>query len=168
MLRKKLIRRFDSRYELSTATWPALAAEEHSDTAHRSMTTTRSTASRGKERTAPRIDAKLVVSVELGESSYVGFTENLSQQGVFVSTQAPQQIGARVYLLIALPDLALVHAEGTVRWTRAASKSKGISAGVGIHFDNLSALDSVLISDFLRARQSSLLGDTEGMRLRSA
>jgi uncharacterized protein (TIGR02266 family) len=157
MLRKKLIRRFDSRNELSTATWPTLAPEGQSDFAERS---------RARERTAPRIEARLVTSVELGESSYVGFTENLSQEGVFVSTQAPQRVGARVYLLIALPDLALVHAEGTVRWTR--TKSKGISAGIGIHFDKLSALDSVLISDFLRARRSSLMDDAEGMRLRSA
>jgi uncharacterized protein (TIGR02266 family) len=124
--------------------------------------------SHGKERGAPRFDVRLVVSVEIGDGSFVGFTENLSQEGVFVATQAPQRVGAAVQLLIALPDLALVHAQGTVRWTRSYSKSKGISAGIGIRFDKLTALDSVLIHDFLRARQSLLLDDADGLRLRSA
>jgi uncharacterized protein (TIGR02266 family) len=158
MLRKKLIRRFDSRNELPTATWQALPARPESDFAERSPS---------KERGGPRFDARLVVSVELAESSFVGFTENISQEGVFVATQAPQRVGATVQLLIALPDLALVHAEGTVRWTRSYSKANGISAGMGIRFENLSALDAVLIQDFVRARGSSML-EYEGMRRRSA
>ena len=158
MLRKKSIRRFDSRYELPTATWQALPSKPESDLAERSPS---------QERGAPRFEARLVVSVELGESSFVGFTENISQEGVFVATQAPQRVGATVQLLIALPDLALVHAEGTVRWTRSATKSSGVSAGIGIRFENLSALDAVLIQDFVRARGSSML-EYEGMRRRSA
>lgn len=157
MLRRKLIRRFDSRDELPAALTPTLPPK--SDFRE---------GSRGKERVAPRFEARLVVSVAVGESSFVGFTENLSQEGCFVATQAPQRVGATVQLLIALPDLALVHAEGTVCWARSSSKSKGISAGMGIRFARLSALDSVLIHDFLRARQSLLLDDADGLRLRSA
>jgi uncharacterized protein (TIGR02266 family) len=159
MLRKKLIRRFDSRHELSTATRPTLPAKAESHVAERS---------RGKERMAPRLEARLVASVEIGQSSFVGFTENISREGVFVATQAPQSVGATVLLLIALPDLALVHAEGTVCWTRSGSKSKGISPGIGVRFEDLSALDAVLIEDFVRARRSSLLECDEGMRRRSA
>jgi len=159
MLRKKSTRRFDSRYELKAATWPTLPPKPESGFAERSPS---------KERGVPRLEARLVVSVEVGESSFVGFTENISREGVFVATQAPQSVGATVQLLIALPDLALVHAEGTVRWIRSSSKSKGISAGIGIRFENLSALDAVLIHDFVRARRSSLLEYPDGMHRWSA
>ena len=159
MLRRKLIRRFDSRDDLPTATHTIIPPKSESHFAERS---------RSKERETPRLAVRLVVSVEVGESSFVGFTENISREGVFVATQAPQTVGATVHLLIALPDLALVHAEGTVCWTRSSSKTKGISAGIGIRFQNLSALDAVLIQDFVRARQSSLLEYTNGMRRRSA
>ena len=123
MLRKKLIRRFDSRDDFGLASWPMLAPKSESDFAERSHAKW--------ERRAPRCEARLVASVELGDCSFVGFTENLSQEGVFVATQAPQMVGATVHLLIVLPDLALVHAEGRVCWTRTSSKSKGISAGMG-------------------------------------
>jgi uncharacterized protein (TIGR02266 family) len=159
MLRKKLIRRFDSRNELSRATWATPPSKNESDFAARSPS---------KERAEPRLEARLVASVELDESSYVAFTENLSRAGVFVATQAPPNVGATVHLVIALPDLALVRAEGTVRWIRNSSKSKGVSAGMGIRFENLSALDTVLICDFVRARRSALLDDGDGMHLRSA
>jgi len=159
MLRRKLIRRFDSRDDLQTATRTTIPPKSASHFAERSQS---------KERGTPRVAVRLVVSVEVGESSFVGFTENISREGIFVATQAPQTVGATVHLLIALPDLALVHAEGTVCWTRSSSKSKGISAGIGIRFQNLSALDAVLIQDFVRARQSSLLDYSDGMRRRSA
>ena len=159
MLRRKLIRRFDSRDDLQTATRTMIPPKSAAHFAERSQS---------KERGTPRLAVRLVVSVEVGESSFVGFTENISREGVFVATQAPQMVGATVHLLIALPDLALVHAEGTVCWTRGSSKSKGISAGIGIRFQNLSALDAVLIQDFVRARQSSLLEYNDGMRRRSA
>src|SRR5687768_12519539 len=123
MLRRKLIRRFDSRYELSTATWPTLPAKTESDLIDGWPS---------KERGVPRFEARLVASIELDEGSYVGFTENLSQAGVFVATQAPQKVGAMVNLLIALPDLGLVRAQGIVRWIRRSSASDTVSYGSGI------------------------------------
>jgi uncharacterized protein (TIGR02266 family) len=155
MLRGKLIRRFDSRYDRSTgpvSTLPPPSTERPAS----------------KERNVPRFEARLVASVEVDDSSYVGFIENVSQDGVFVATQAPPRVGAAVSLLIALPDLALVRAQGTVRWVRQPSNSDRAPAGMGIRFERLSALDAVRIYDFLRARQSSILDDGEGMRLRSA
>jgi uncharacterized protein (TIGR02266 family) len=97
----------------------------------------------------------------------VGVTENVSEAGVFVSTQARPAIGSEVSLLIALPDLALVRAQGTVRWLRSASPLEGRHAGMGIRFDHLSPLDAVRIHEFVQARQSKKL-ETEGACLRSA
>jgi uncharacterized protein (TIGR02266 family) len=153
MLRKKLIRRFDSKDELAGVHGPATAAKTDGDDAERAT---------NGERGSRRLGARLVASLELDESSYFGFTENLSEDGIFVATRAPQKVGATVSILIALPDLALVRAQGTVRWTRRPSDAKGVAAGLGIRFESLSALDAVRIHDFLQARQSSLVDDTEG------
>lgn len=118
------------------------------------------------ERAAPRYEARLVVSVEVGDDAYVGFTENVSESGVFIATDAPQRIGAEVNLLIALPDLALVRARGTVRWLRAPGQ-KGVGAGMGIRFDRLTPLDSVRIHEFVLGRRSRMI-TAQGASLRSA
>ena len=151
MLRKKLIRRTDS---IPTTRWWAPPDAAHKDEGAPEA-----------EREAPRFEARLVASVEIADSAYVGFTENLSASGAFVATQAPPEVGATIHLLIALPDLALVRAHGTVRWLRPASK--GRSAGMGIRFEQLSALDAVRIHEFVNLRQSKIL-DEDGVHLRSA
>jgi uncharacterized protein (TIGR02266 family) len=152
MLRKKLIRSFVSKDEVATTKASTTPAKTDGDGADRTTNGARG---------ARRLGARLVASLELDESSYFGFTENLSEDGIFVATRAPQKVGATVSIVIALPDLALVRAQGTVRWTRRPSDAKGVSAGLGIRFESLSALDAVRIQDFLQARQSSLLDDTD-------
>ena len=117
------------------------------------------------ERANPRYEARLVVSLEVGDDAFVGFTENVSESGAFIATEAPQRVGEEVNLLLALPDLALVRTRATVRWVRPAKK--GQPGGVGIRFDQLSPLDAVRIHEFVRSRQSRLQ-TTEGARLRSA
>jgi uncharacterized protein (TIGR02266 family) len=122
--------------------------------------------SENNERTAPRYEARLIVSIEVGDDAYVGFTENVSESGLFVATEAPQQVGAEVNLLIALPDLALVRARGTVRWLRAPG-TKGVVAGMGIRFDQLTPLDAVRIHEFVLGRRSRMIM-AQGASLRSA
>jgi uncharacterized protein (TIGR02266 family) len=123
--------------------------------------------SENSERADPRYEARLVASLDIGDAGYVGVTENLSESGIFVCTTARPAIGSEVSLLIALPDLALVRAHGTVRWLRSASPLEGRPAGMGIRFDQLSPLDAVRIHEFVQARQSKKL-ESEGPCLRSA
>ena len=108
-----------------------------------------------------------MASLEFEDTAHVGFTENLSESGVFVSTHAVAPVGTEVSLLIALPDLALVRAQGTVRWLRDGSPTEGRTSGMGIRFDRLAPLDAVRIHEFIRGRQSKRI-DTDGLSLRSA
>ena len=155
MLRKKLIRRFDCRLDLP-AQRAAVAKSEGAA----------AQASEINERAAPRLEARLVASVEADSDCHVGITENLSEGGAFVATRAPRNVGDEVSVMIALPDLALVHARGTVRWVRTPSKRNGMSAGMGIRFERLSPLDAVRIQDFVATRRSMLFDDTTGVRRR--
>jgi Tfp pilus assembly protein PilZ len=123
--------------------------------------------SKNSERANPRYEARLFASLDIDGAAYAGFTENLSESGVFVSSHALPPVGAEVSLLIALPDLALIRAQGTVRWLRAGSALEGRTSGMGIRFDQLSPLDAVRLHEFVRARHSKKL-DSEGSSLRSA
>jgi uncharacterized protein (TIGR02266 family) len=156
MLRKKLNRRFDCRFDLFNQR-PTLGKIDGA---------TAKKADDVNERATPRLEARLVASVEADVGCHVGITENLSEGGAFVATRAPQNVGDEVSLMIALPDLALIHARGTVRWLRTPSKGNGMSGGMGIRFERLSPLDAVRIQDFLATRRSMLFDDTTGVRRR--
>lgn len=154
MLRKKSIRRFDCRLDVPTL-WPRVAEKPNGRAAN---------AATPSERAAPRLEARLVASVERPNGCHVGFTENLSEGGVFVATRAPHHLGDEVNLLIALPDLALIRARGTVRWLRPPCQKNGTSAGMGVRFERLSPLDAVRIQDFMATRGSLLLDEANGVR----
>jgi uncharacterized protein (TIGR02266 family) len=156
MLRKKLIRRFEGQFKFPTPR-PPLPDKSVSAAAKKADV---------NERAAPRLETRLVASVEVDAVCHVGFTENLSEGGAFLATRAPQNVGEQVSLIIALPDLALVRARGTVRWVRKPSKTNGMSAGMGIRFERLTPLDAVRIQDFVATRRSMLFDDTTGVRPR--
>jgi uncharacterized protein (TIGR02266 family) len=156
MLRKKLIGRFDCRFELPTQSPPVTQKADGGTAKPENL----------NERTAPRLEARLVATVEAPAGCHVGFTENVSEGGTFVSTKAPQNVGDEVSLVIALPDLALIRARGTVRWLRAPSKRNGMSGGIGIRFERLSPLDAVRMQDFLATRRAMLFDDETGVRRR--
>jgi uncharacterized protein (TIGR02266 family) len=108
---------------------------------------------RGERDERPRrLDVSLMVSVDSESNFYVGFTENLSDGGVFVATHAPRPIGCSVDLLVALPDQAPIRAKGTVAWLREYAETIDAAPGMGIRFDQISPEDVKRILEFGRAR----------------
>jgi uncharacterized protein (TIGR02266 family) len=114
---------------------------------------------RAAEGMARRTEVELVVSVESESNFYAGFTENLSECGVFVATHAPLQIGSAVEVSVTLPENETIRARGTVRWLRPYSESSGIAPGMGVRFDRLSAQDSARIQAFCEARAPMFFDD---------
>jgi uncharacterized protein (TIGR02266 family) len=113
------------------------------------------------ERRRPRIEVTLMVTVESESNLYVGFTENLSEGGVFVATHALRKIGSAVDLVIELAQGPTIHANGTVRWLRQYSEVNETVPGMGIRFDHLSSEDARRLHEFAKARQP-LFFDDEG------
>ena len=66
---------------------------------------------------------------------FTGFTENLSEGGVFVATLSPPPVGERVLLQISVDGGEPVACEGEVRWIR--TDEEGNFTGCGIQFVNL-------------------------------
>ena len=113
----------------------------------------------GFPRRPPRLEVRLVVSVESESNFYAGFTENLSESGVFVATHAPLGIGSAVDLWIYLPHKEPICARGTVRWQRRGSGAGDTAVGMGIRFDRVSAQDTVRIHEFAQARAPMFFDD---------
>lgn len=113
------------------------------------------------ERQASRVEVRLVVSVETESNFYTGFTENLSQGGVFVATHAQKSIGSSIDLVISLPDQPIIRAKGTVRWLRPYSETNDAVPGMGVRFEQLTEEDARRIHDFARGRQPMFFDDDD-------
>jgi len=99
-----------------------------------------------------RFEVSLLVGVESESNFYVGFTENLSEGGVFVATHSLKGVGAECDLMILLPDQSTICATGRVRWIRQYSGAEGTHPGMGIRFDQICERDVELIREFTRSR----------------
>jgi uncharacterized protein (TIGR02266 family) len=110
--------------------------------------------SSGPRRRFDRLPAELEVSVFSDSNFYVGFTENLSEGGLFVATYFVRPLGSAVELSVRVPgsDTPIV-LRGTVRWLREYSPTSDGHPGMGIQFDALHAKDKALIAAFLAKRE---------------
>ncbi len=96
-----------------------------------------------------------VVELEVGISSesnfYIGFTENLSEGGVFVATYTSKPIGSKVEVVLSFPNGEEMRVPGVVRWLREAT-SEGWP-GLGVQFESLTEGDEKNIRKFLSLRE---------------
>jgi uncharacterized protein (TIGR02266 family) len=106
-----------------------------------------------------RVEVTLAVGIENESNFYAGFTENMSECGVFVATYALLRVGTKIDLSITLPNGAEIRAIGTVRWLRQYSESNGTSAGMGIRFDRISSRDAALVQEFTESRAPMFFDD---------
>jgi uncharacterized protein (TIGR02266 family) len=104
-------------------------------------------------RAHPRHEVQLEVCASCESNFYLGFTENLSEGGLFMATFALQPVGASIDLTLCLPDGGEpVQLSGFVRWVRDYSPSSNVSPGMGIQFDCLDDMTATRIRYFLVQR----------------
>jgi uncharacterized protein (TIGR02266 family) len=101
------------------------------------------------------------IEIEVGIASqsnfYLGFTENLSNAGVFVATYASKPIGERVEVALAFPNGEQLKVHGFVRWLREATSDGW--PGMGVQFESLSPQDETTIRKFLSLRDPLFYDD---------
>jgi uncharacterized protein (TIGR02266 family) len=102
---------------------------------------------------------RLVVDIDTESNFYLGFTDDLSEEGVFVATHAPRSIGSKVDLAIVIAGSAPIRTTGTIRWHRPWSEVSDSFPGMGIRFDDLSGDDAARIRQFAKAREPMFLDD---------
>jgi uncharacterized protein (TIGR02266 family) len=105
------------------------------------------------QRAANRRNIELEVSLMSESNFYVGFTENLSETGVFVATYLARPLGSKVEMSVRIlgrdEPIAL---RGEVRWIREYSPTSDGCPGMGIRFDAISDEYRAEIAQFLGRR----------------
>jgi uncharacterized protein (TIGR02266 family) len=105
-------------------------------------------------RSEPRFNVELEVSIFSDSNLYLGFTENLSTGGLFVATHILRPIGSSVEMSVRFPGRPEpLRLRGQVRWIREYSASSDAWPGMGVRFDTLGAEDEALMREFLRWRE---------------
>jgi uncharacterized protein (TIGR02266 family) len=93
-----------------------------------------------------RVFARVGLNVEVNMRSentfFTGFSENISEGGLFVATEAPYEIGERLDLSLSVMGDESKTLTGIVRWVRPGGTSGGLPAGMGVQFVDLD--DAVL------------------------
>ncbi len=118
-------------------------------------------ASPGAERRQqPRAFLDTDISFESDSNFYTGFTEDISDGGLFVATYNLKPVGTVVEMSFRLPNGAILNIQGIVRWVREPRDEKNAPhPGIGLQFQNLSEQDKKAISDFIKAREPILYAE---------
>jgi uncharacterized protein (TIGR02266 family) len=103
---------------------------------------------------------KYVTQVHLGSDSnfYTGFSNNVSEGGLFVATHVMPNHGSIVELEFSLPDGGPpIQVEGEVRWTCDVTASE--RPGIAFRFRNLKDADRQRIEAFVALRETMFLDE---------
>ncbi|MEJ7731329.1 MAG: TIGR02266 family protein [Polyangiaceae bacterium] len=104
-------------------------------------------------RSHDRASLSLEVTLEGENNFFTGFTENISEGGLFVATHMARKVGERVVIDLTLPGVpAPVRAECEVRWLRMYSETSDAPPGMGLRFISLSDEGKASITEFVTRR----------------
>ena len=98
------------------------------------------------------------IDTEIGFQSesnfYTGFTEDISEGGLFLATFDCRPVGSMLYINFTLPNGELVSVEGIVRWVRDYNRSTpDTTPGMGVQFTSLAEEHRSAINRFLTQRE---------------
>jgi len=88
-------------------------------------------------RASTRVPLKVEVNLQSEDTFFTGFSENISEGGLFVATDAPFQIGTKLTVQLSLMGKVAEKLSVVVRWVRPANASGGLPAGMGVQFEGL-------------------------------
>jgi uncharacterized protein (TIGR02266 family) len=111
-----------------------------------------------ERRQVPRVEAVFDVTLESEHNFFTGFSENLSEGGVFVAAWAfsngsPPVHGDRIHLTFTLPDGgSAIEVTAEVRWARAHNELSDTPPALGLRFLDLGDEHRQRIEGFVRSR----------------
>jgi uncharacterized protein (TIGR02266 family) len=109
--------------------------------------------SRAERRTAHRVDLAVDIGFESDTNFFTGFSEDLSDGGLFIATYQTLPVGTSLGVSFVLPDGHAIKCTATVAWVRESrDKSADVKPGMGVHLQGLSSSDSEAIHRFLHER----------------
>jgi uncharacterized protein (TIGR02266 family) len=100
-----------------------------------------------------RVELETEVTLNGPTNFYTGFTEDISNGGLFVSTYDIRPIGTEVEVSFSLPSGHIVNVCGHVRWLRdPIEPDEDSRPGMGIMFKELLPEDQVAVETFIKSR----------------
>jgi uncharacterized protein (TIGR02266 family) len=113
-------------------------------------------------RTSYRVHAQVSVSANSAHNFFTGFTTNISEGGLFVSTYQLKPVGTEIGLTLKLEGGPEMEVVGTVRWVRDTSdREDSLPPGMGLQFTNLDEEGQARINDFINYRRESIFYDLD-------
>lgn len=107
-----------------------------------------------ERRKTPRVAMAVGVGFQSDTNFYTGFTEDLSEGGLFVATYAVEAIGSELALTFTLPNGQEITAVGVVRWVRDPYDMQSeVMPGMGVQFRDLAEADLAAIREFIAVRE---------------
>jgi uncharacterized protein (TIGR02266 family) len=104
-------------------------------------------------RTTPRAELHAEIGFRSDTNFYVGFTEDISEGGLFVATHMLRPVGEELELCFTLPNGHEVKLAGVVRWLRDPHDySEEARPGMGVQFRDVSGVDLAMIREFVALR----------------
>jgi uncharacterized protein (TIGR02266 family) len=100
------------------------------------------------------------ITLESESQFYSGFSENLSEGGIFVATHVLLAVGAPVAVAFTVPGIERkLRVTGFVRWIRVHSETSDVPPGMGIEFGPLGAEEFEVIRRFCTQRSPLFFDD---------
>ena len=99
------------------------------------------------DRRTQRVPLEARITMASQSNFWTGFSENLSEGGVFVATPNPPAVGELVPVHIQTEDGRAVLIWGEVRWLR--EEEGGSYSGCGIQFLNLDSRGRLILGDMM-------------------
>jgi uncharacterized protein (TIGR02266 family) len=113
-----------------------------------------------ERRLAPRFAIEAEVGFQSDTNFFMGFSEDISTGGLFISTYDIRSIGATLNLNFTLPDGHLISVDGVVRWVREYNETTpDTPPGMGVQFQGLSPEDKEAIEMFIEERPAMFYDD---------
>jgi uncharacterized protein (TIGR02266 family) len=125
------------------------------ETKNTNPATPRSVAAERREYERRTLEAEIGVYSE--SNFYTGFSEDISEGGIFVSTYELRPIGSLVKVEFVLPDGHEVSCKGEVRWVKDPTDAMDDKPGMGIRFEELASEHLAAIQEFVANREPLFL-----------
>lgn len=104
-----------------------------------------------------RVAMEVQVDLRSENTFFTGFSENISEGGLFVATEMQYRNGDILEVSLGLMGKAPRPFRGVVRWSRPGVARGGLPAGVGLQFVDLNEEDRQYLQDFVDSRLKDTL-----------
>jgi uncharacterized protein (TIGR02266 family) len=104
-------------------------------------------------RIADRVGVQVRVDLRSENTFFTGFSENISEGGLFIATEAPHEIGDELDVELSLMGGGhRIAQKVVVRWIRPAEAAGGLPAGMGVQFIELTEHQKDALQEFVDSR----------------